>query len=77
VNHNYDTVHEFYFFAGVLTTILIADVSKAFLANRLRKIITTRFLLIMNRTVAVILFAFGVRLLLFLFDKNAALELPF
>ena len=77
VNHDYDTLNEFYFFSGVLSTILIADTSKAFLANRLRKIITPKFLLIMNRTVAVILFIFGVRLLLFMFNQNADIELPF
>ena len=77
VNHDYSTINEFYFFTGVLSTILIADTSKAFLANRLRRIITTRFLLIMNRSVAVILFVFGVRLLFFLFDQNADLKLPF
>jgi threonine/homoserine/homoserine lactone efflux protein len=54
----------FIFFAALLSTVLATDLLKAFLADKLRLLITHRFLVIMNVIVGICLLAFGVRLLL-------------
>jgi len=54
----------FIFFTALLITVLATDVIKAFLAHKLRRLMTHRFLMIMNIVVGVCLIAFGIRLLL-------------
>lgn len=53
-----------FFFAGVLGMALATDVGKAYLAGRLRDLITSRLLVLMNITVGIVLIVFGVRLFL-------------
>lgn len=50
------------FFTGVLITALATDIAKAYLAGRLRQLITSRLLSVMNVTVGIILMVFGTRL---------------
>ncbi len=57
-------VEMFIFFISLLITVLVTDVLKAFLADRLRALITRRFLMIMNVAVGICLIIFGVRLFL-------------
>src|SRR6266700_2830357 len=65
IDFGYSTGFEFFiFFMALLITVLATDITKAFLADKLRKLITHRFLLIMNIVVGVCLIAFGLRLLL-------------
>ena len=52
------------FFCGVLVTVLATDIGKAYLSDKLRKLITYRFLMIMNIIVGVVLIVFGGRLIL-------------
>jgi threonine/homoserine/homoserine lactone efflux protein len=52
------------FFLALLCTVLLTDLLKAFLADKLRTLITHRFLMIMNIIVGTCLLIFGVRLLL-------------
>jgi threonine/homoserine/homoserine lactone efflux protein len=52
------------FFAALLITVLATDLLKAFLADKLRVLITHRFLMIMNVLVGICLIIFGIRLLL-------------
>jgi threonine/homoserine/homoserine lactone efflux protein len=54
----------FIFFTSLLITVLATDVIKAFLAHKLRRLMTHRFLMIMNIVVGICLLAFGFRLLL-------------
>jgi threonine/homoserine/homoserine lactone efflux protein len=54
----------FLFFAVVLGTVLATDILKAFLADKLRTLITHRSLTIMNILVGIGLLIFGVRLIL-------------
>jgi len=54
----------FIFFAALLCTVLATDLLKAFLADKLRLLITHRFLVIMNVIVGICLIIFGARLLL-------------
>ncbi len=73
VNFAYDTTQQPYFFLGVLITIFTTDLIKAFVANRLRSIVTTNAILIMNRSVGVILILFGLQMCYFLFSNFANL----
>ncbi len=52
------------FFVSLLLTVLFTDVAKAYLADKLRSMITSRFMTIMNVTLGVILIVFGSRLLM-------------
>lgn len=51
------------FFGAVLVTVLATDIGKAYLAGKLRRLITDRSLMIMNFIVGVALFVFGGRLI--------------
>jgi threonine/homoserine/homoserine lactone efflux protein len=53
----------FLFFLAVLLTVLATDIAKAFLADRLRLLITPRLLNIMNATLGVVMIGFGLRLI--------------
>ncbi len=52
----------FIFFVTLLCTVLATDLLKAYLADKLRVLITHRFLMIMNVIVGICLIIFGVRL---------------
>lgn len=52
------------FFTSLLLTVLFTDVAKAYLADKLRSLVTSRFMTIMNVTLGVILIVFGSRLLM-------------
>jgi threonine/homoserine/homoserine lactone efflux protein len=56
----------------LLITVLATDIAKAFLADKLRKLITHRFLMIMNVVIGVFLIGFGIRLL-WMADKGLQL----
>ena len=55
------------FFVVVIATVFITDLIKAYLAGRLRSLITTRSLRIMNTVVGVVLILFGLRLIFYVF----------
>lgn len=52
------------FFGSLLATVLFTDVTKAYLADKLRNIVTNRFLRIMNIALGILLILFGGRLLM-------------
>jgi threonine/homoserine/homoserine lactone efflux protein len=52
------------FYSALLLTVLGTDIAKAYLADKLRKIITPRRMAVMNGIVGVALIIFGVRLLM-------------
>lgn len=65
IDFGYTSAFElFIFFSSLLITVLITDLLKAYLADRLRALITHRFLMIMNVLVGICLTIFGIRLLL-------------
>lgn len=68
VEYDFTLQQEISFFAGVLVTILAMDLTKAFVANRLRYLITPERILYLNRFVSLILVAFGLRIVYFLFE---------
>lgn len=52
------------FIASMLTTVLVTDILKAYLADRLRRLVTSRFLMIMNIVIGIVLIGFGARLIM-------------
>lgn len=66
INYQYGTDELIQFFIAMLATILTLDILKAVLAARLKHLIKPRFLLIMNRTIAVIVVGFAIRIVVFL-----------
>jgi threonine/homoserine/homoserine lactone efflux protein len=52
------------FLVSLLGTVLITDVAKAYLADKLRNLVTPRFMTIMNVTLGVLLIVFGGRLIM-------------
>ncbi len=54
---------QFLFFSAVVFTVFGTDLLKAFLASRLKKLLTARFLLWLNRISGAGLILFGIRLL--------------
>lgn len=71
INFEYGFSQQIQFFGGMLITILSMDIGKAFVAHRLKHLITVRFVRNMNRTVAVILVLFTVQILYFLLNNYA------
>lgn len=69
VNYEMSSGQQIPFFAGVLTTIFSMDMLKAFLAQRVRCLVTPRSILIMNRSVAAILMLFGIQMLYFVYSE--------
>ena len=53
------------FFGFLLGTVLVTDIMKAYLADKLRKLLTPRSLKIMNVILGLVLIFFGFRLILF------------
>lgn len=62
VKFNYAPEEMLLFFGGIILTVFITDVLKSYIANKLRNLITERFMKIMNRLVGIVLFIFGFRL---------------
>ncbi len=52
------------FFSGTLSIVLLSDISKVFLASRIKRHITVKFLFIVNRTVGISLIIFGIALII-------------
>ncbi len=71
INFEYGFNQQVQFFGGMLITIFSMDVGKAFVAHRLKHLITVRFVRNMNRTVAVILVLFTIQILYFLLTNYA------
>jgi len=55
----------FVFFASIVVTVFVTDITKAKLADRLRLLITPRFIRIMNIILGLVLVAFAGRLIFF------------
>jgi threonine/homoserine/homoserine lactone efflux protein len=65
IDFGYSKGYEFLiFFSSLLITVFSTDLLKAFLADRLRKIMTVKFMMIMNLVVGICLLVFGIRLLM-------------
>ncbi|MCF6359193.1 MAG: LysE family translocator [Cyclobacteriaceae bacterium] len=67
INFGYTGHQKLLFFSGVLATILSTDITKSFLAQKLKRFLTLRTIGILNKIVGIILIGFGVSLLTQLF----------
>lgn len=68
VKFEYEFYQQLQFFLGMLVIILSMDIGKAFIAHRLKHLITVKFVKRMNRSIAVILLFFSVQLVYYLFQ---------
>lgn len=65
LDFGYSRGYEFFiFFSIVLITVLGTDILKAYLADKLRRLVTKRLMKIMNVIVGICLIIFGTRLIL-------------
>lgn len=65
LDFGYSQGRDFYiFFGAVLATVFSTDVLKAFLSDKLRNLITPRFIKITNIILGIVLIVFGLRLML-------------
>jgi len=72
-NYDFTTNEEKYFFAGVLSTILVSDILKVFVSYRLRQFVTERRIKLINRVVALVIIVFGCQMLYFLITTYSGL----
>lgn len=63
VTYKYSSYEVLAFFIAIIATVLLTDILKAFVAHRLRALLTIRFMKIMNVIVGGGLILFGLRLL--------------
>ena len=64
VDFGYAEGRDFYiFFGAVLATVLLTDILKAFLSDKLRSLVTNRFMSISNIVLGIVLIVFGLRLM--------------
>jgi threonine/homoserine/homoserine lactone efflux protein len=66
VNKSESSLDSFVFFSGTLATIFLTDLLKGALAINLKKIMTVRFISLLNKISGVGLIAFGCRLIFLL-----------
>ncbi|QSE99088.1 LysE family translocator [Fulvivirga lutea] len=62
VEYNYSGTTLFAFFATIIAVVFLTDLLKAFLANKLSVLITSKVMRIMNILVGIILIAFSIRM---------------
>lgn len=70
INFGYSGQQKALFFAGVLFAIISTDLTKSYLAGKLKKFLTIRAINILNKAVGIILIGFGVVLLTQLFNYD-------
>ena len=64
MDFGYAEGRDFYiFFGAVLATVLLTDILKAFLSDKLRSLVTNRFMSISNIVLGIVLIVFGLRLM--------------
>jgi threonine/homoserine/homoserine lactone efflux protein len=61
---NADTVKLIIFFAGTLSVVWFVDIIKTFAASKLKKIVTNKFLILVNKIAGIAISGFGVFLII-------------
>ena len=74
LNYSYSLAQEVSFFSGIVLTVFLLDLVKSFVAHKLRKILSLRFMVWMNRIVGIALVLFSFRLFYFAFEALALLS---
>ncbi|MFC3975270.1 LysE family translocator [Belliella kenyensis] len=62
-----------FYYAGILLTVFSIDLLKAFVAKQLKPYVTPVIMMRMNRIVAIVLVFFGIRLILYAYEKHLLL----
>ena len=70
LKENYSTPDVYGYYLGILLTSFVVDILKAYGAHKIKRYITERLMMYLNRGVAVLLIAFGVRLIKYAFDSQ-------
>jgi threonine/homoserine/homoserine lactone efflux protein len=63
LKENYQSIHEAFFFASVLTTVFATDVFKSYVAHLLKRLLRPAVLLWINRSVGIVLAVIGLRMI--------------
>jgi threonine/homoserine/homoserine lactone efflux protein len=63
-----------FYYGGVLLTVFIIDLLKAFIAKQLSGFVTARTMRILNLAVGVLLISFGLRMMYFAYEKHLLLQ---
>ena len=66
----YTTLDIWGYYLGILVTVFFIDVAKAYGAHKIKRFITPKLMMYLNRGVAIVLIGFGIRLLKFAFDSQ-------
>lgn len=69
LNYNYSLPEEIVFFSAIVATVFLLDLVKSYVANKLRNILSFRFMIWMNRVVGIALILFSFRLFYFALDS--------
>jgi threonine/homoserine/homoserine lactone efflux protein len=67
VNENYENSQVLFFLASIILTVFLTDLTKAYVATRLKQYVTFQLMTWLNRVVGVTLFGFGIRLIYYAF----------
>lgn len=73
LNYSYSLTQEVTFFSAIILTVFLLDLVKSFVAYKLRRLLSQRFMLWMNRIVGIALLLFSFRLFYFAFEALALL----
>jgi len=73
LKNDFEKVHVFLYYTGILGTVFSIDLLKAYVAKQLRKFVNPLRLRVLNAIVSVVLLIFGVRLFYFALQKYVAL----
>ena len=68
LNYNFTLEQKVAFFSGILLTVLLTDLLKAYTANKLRRWLTPKFMLRMNKLVGIALIIFSIKLFYFAYE---------
>lgn len=68
LNYNHSLQQKICFFTGILITVLLTDLLKAYTANKLRRWLTPKFMLRMNKLVGIALIIFSIKLFYFAYE---------
>ncbi len=70
VKFGYDASERIYFFSGMLSTMLVVDVTKAYFADKLRNLLTDKLIRRINLVLGLVFIGFGLRLFLYIFENS-------
>jgi threonine/homoserine/homoserine lactone efflux protein len=71
---DYTTLDIWGYYLGILITVFSIDVAKAYGAHKIKRFITARLMMYLNRGVAIVLIGFGIRLIKFAMESQGYFE---